>query len=111
MRNLFFSIVATMLMLPVAASAATFANPLNGITSVAGAIEALLRVAVYILFPIAVLFIVYSGLLFLIAQGNSDELKKAKLNFMWTVIGVTLLLGAWALALLIKGTIDPLLRV
>ena len=86
-------------------------NPLrDGLSSVAGFAEALLRAAVFILFPIAVVFIVYSGFLFIFAQGNSEDLSKAKRNFFWTIIGVALLLGAWALAMLIQGTIDPILR-
>tara|TARA_B100000745_G_scaffold20507_1_gene14141 strand:+ start:17992 stop:18318 length:327 start_codon:yes stop_codon:yes gene_type:complete len=108
MKTFFLSALLTF---PAVMYAQEFQNPLIGVTSIASAIEALLRVTVYILFPVAVLFIVYSGFKFILAQGNSDELKKAKLNFLWTIVGLTLLLGAWALALLIKGTIDPLLRV
>lgn len=105
----FYTITATALMLPSTTFAA-FNNPLqSNLSTVAGFTEAFLRAVVYILFPIAVVFIVYSGFLFVSAQGNSEELAKAKRNFYWTVIGVGLLLGAWALAVLIKGTIDPIL--
>ena len=86
-------------------------NPLrDNLSSVAGFVEALLRAALFILFPIAVVFIVYSGFLFITAQGNGEKLTQAKNNFFWTIIGVALLLGAWALAMLIQSTIDPILR-
>ncbi len=89
-----------------------FQNPLcNGLDTVAGFTEAFLNVVTQILFPVAVLFIVYSGFLFVMARGNSDKLGEAKSNFLWVVIGVALLLGAFALATLIKGTIDPILAV
>lgn len=102
--------VATVTM-PSLVFAAGFVNPLkDGLNTFSGFVEALLGAVVYIAFPIAVLFMVYSGFLFLFAQGNKDELATAKRNFLWTVIGVTLLLGAFALATLIKGTIEPLLR-
>jgi len=88
-----------------------FNNPLKcNISSVSGFTEAFIKAALYIVFPIAVLFIIYSGFLFITAQGNPEGLKKAKSNFLWTIVGVTLLLGALALAALIKGTIDPILR-
>lgn len=90
---------------------ATFVNPLkSGLGSFTSFMEALLRMVVYIAFPVAILFMVYSGFLFVFAQGNETQLTKAKKNFFWTLIGVTLLLGSWALASLIKGTIDPILR-
>ena len=108
-QQLLFTFSAALLMMPASAFAA-FENPLkSSLSTVAGFTEALLKAAVYILFPLAVVFIVYSGFLFVTAQGNSDQLAKAKTNFLWTVIGVALLLGAWALAVLIEGTIDPIL--
>lgn len=108
-QTLFYTCAATLLTVPMIVSAA-FENPLkSNLNTVAGFTEAFLRAVVYILFPIAVVFVVYSGFLFISAQGNSDDLAKAKRNFFWTVIGVGLLLGAWALAVLIKGTIDPIL--
>ena len=95
---------------PTLLFAAGLENPLagGGITSIATFVEKFLKAVVYVGFPIAVLFIVYSGFLFVLAQGNSGELEKAKKNFMWTVIGVGLFLGAWALAELIRGTINQL---
>jgi len=85
-------------------------NPLEGggITSMATFVEKFLKAVVYVGFPIAVLFVVYSGFLFVFAQGNSSDLEKAKKNFWWTIIGVGLFLGAWALATLIRGTVDQL---
>ena len=58
--------------------------------------------------PVAALALIYSGFLFVKAQGNADELQKAKDTFLWTVIGVAILLGAWVLATVIKGTISAL---
>lgn len=54
---------------------------------------------------IAVLFLIYAGFLFVTAQGNETKLQKAKSTFMWTVIGATILLGAWTIAQAIQGTI------
>jgi len=108
-KKVVFSVAVVGLTLPTVVFV-QFKNPLKSdLSSVAGFTEAFLKAAVFILFPIAVVFVVYSGFLFVAAQGNSEELAKAKRNFFWTIIGVALLLGAWALAVLIKGTIDPIL--
>jgi len=86
-------------------------NPLrNGIDSISAFVEALIKVALYILYPLAVLAILYSGFLFVFARGNSTKLDNAKKNVLWTFIGVSLLVGAWALSQLLQGTIDPLLN-
>jgi len=109
LKNIIFSVALFGLTMP-ATVFAEFANPLKrGLDSVAGFTAAFLKAVIFIVFPIAVVFVVYSGFLFVTAQGNSDDLAKAKRNFFWTIIGVGLLLGAWALAVLIKGTIDPIL--
>jgi hypothetical protein len=57
---------------------------------------------------VVVIFIIYSGFLFVTAQGNETKLEKAKTTFLWTVIGAAVLLGSWAIAQVIKTTIDQL---
>lgn len=102
--------VTTIPSVALAATGGGFNNPLNGIDSIGGFVKALLGAVLYILYPLAVLALLYSGFMFVSARGNTDTLKTAKTNFFWTIVGVTLLLGAWALTELLKGTIDPLLR-
>ena len=106
------TILLAALVLPTAVFGQALQNPLagSGIDSIASFTAAFLRAVVFILFPIAVVFIVYSGFLFISAQGKPEDLATAKRNFLWTVIGVALLLGAWALAVLIENTIEPILR-
>lgn len=70
---------------------------------------ALLDVIITIAFPFIILAIIYTGFLFVKAQGNSEELEKAKRAFLWTVIGALILLGAKAISLLIQGTIDQVI--
>jgi len=109
-RNTLFSLALIGLTAPTVVFG-QFDNPLkSNLSTVAGFTEAFLKAVVYVLFPIAVLFVVYSGFLFVIAQGKPEGLTKAKNNFLWTIIGIALLLGAWALSVLIKGTIDPILK-
>ncbi|MBI5004834.1 MAG: hypothetical protein HZC04_01450 [Candidatus Lloydbacteria bacterium] len=71
-------------------------------------IQKMLKVVIDIGVPVATLFIIYSGFLFVKAQGNPEKLKEAKETFFWTIVGTAVLLGAWVLAQAIAGTINQL---
>jgi len=83
-------------------------NPLGSIDTLPLLIEQILRVAIQIGFPILVLAIVYSGFLFIKAQGNKTELETAKKAFTWIVIGGAILLGALAIANLLNATVTQI---
>jgi len=71
-------------------------------------VEEVLQVVMLIGTPVVVLAIIYSGFLFVTAQGNEDKLTIAKKAFMWSVIGGAVLLGSWALAQAIGATISAI---
>jgi hypothetical protein len=56
----------------------------------------------------AACFIIYSGFLFITAQGDPKQIETAKSNFYWTVIGTAILLGAKVIVEIIRGTITSL---
>ncbi len=85
----------------------TVVNPL-GVNSICGLIKALLGAAIAIGIPIAVLFIVYAGLKFVLARGNGERLAEARTNFLYTVIGIAIFLGAWLLASVIANTVNAI---
>lgn len=80
-------------------------NPLRNICGFEEFVRLLLQAVIAIGTPIAVLFIVYSGFLFVTAQGSEDKLKKAKDTFFYTIIGVAIFLSSWALATIVQNTI------
>ncbi len=82
-------------------------NPIS-VNSFPDFIALLLKIAVQIGFPVAVLFIIYSGFLFVKAQGNEKELETAKKSLTWTIIGTAVLLGASVLSYAIQNTINQL---
>lgn len=61
--------------------------------------------AVEILLPFVVLAFIYSGFLFVRAQGNTEDLKKAKSAIGWSVVGAFILMGAWGFAQIISTTV------
>lgn len=84
-------------------------NPLNSNFSsvpafIAGALKAISLIAL----PVISLFFVISGFMFVMARGNEEQLKKAKTNFVYVVIGALLILGAWIIATIIAGTVSEI---
>jgi len=108
-KNLFSIIfIAFMLVLPVLSFAqdTKIFNPLGDNTqTLSGFVEKILKGVIKIGMPIIVLAIIYSGFLFVSAQGNSEKLSEAKRALLYTLIGAAILLGSWAIALLIRDTV------
>ena len=85
---------------------ATLENPIGSCDmSLQDLVVKLLAVVAELGAVVCIFFIIYSGFLFIKAQGNEGELTKAKSIFMWSVIGTAVLLGASVIAELIQGTI------
>lgn len=91
------------------AYAAGLANPINA-NSIQDLISQALKFAVNLLAIAGVLYIIWSGFLMVKAQGNPEELKKAKAAFMNAVIGMAIILGAWAIATVIANTINKITK-
>lgn len=71
-------------------------------------VQGVLFAFVQISMPILSFFIVYAGFKFVMAQGKPGELTKARDNFKWLILGAILILGAWALAELIRNTVGQI---
>ncbi|MFA6177613.1 MAG: TrbC/VirB2 family protein [Candidatus Paceibacterota bacterium] len=84
-------------------------NPIPSITSISGLVQKILEGVLMIGIPIIALAIIYCGFLFVKAQGNSEELTKAKDALVWTLIGAGILLGSFAIAKMIEATVKGLL--
>lgn len=65
-----------------------------------------------ILLPIggilAVLAFIFSGFLYIVAQGNETKLKTAHRSLLYTSVGTAVLLGSWVIAKVIETTISQL---
>lgn len=83
-------------------------NPLGDVRDFNTLLKKLLDAAIIIGIPIAVLFIVWAGFKFVLARGNTEDLKTARLNFFYTIIGIVIFLGAWLIARVLAETIRQL---
>lgn len=84
-------------------------NPLEGtVDSIPGFVETLLRIVLLVGVPLVALAIIYSGFLFVAAQGNPKKLEEARSTFLYTLVGAAIVLGAVVIAQAIGGTIEQL---
>ena len=81
------------------------ANPLN-VNTIQDLISVVLKFVVNLLAIAGVMYIIWTGFLFVKAQGNPKELETAKKSFVNAIIGMAIILGAWAIATVIANTIN-----
>lgn len=92
---------------PAFAVEATFSNPIKA-DSIAGLLADVLKFFVRVATVVCVIGIVWSGFLFVKAQGNDEQLAKAKRAFFFSLVGTLLMLGAEVIAQAIRKTIDEI---
>ncbi len=88
---------------------ATLQNPFKGGDSLFALLKTIIN---NILMPIGgvivVLAFIYTGFLYVTAQGNTTKITGAHKALLYTSIGAAILLGAWVLANVICATIKQL---
>jgi heme/copper-type cytochrome/quinol oxidase subunit 2 len=103
-----FVLASALCVLPGALRAEGFANPLGEDMTLTRLLYTILNALILILFPVIIMMIVYTGFLFVVAQGNAQKLQEARRALVWTVIGGAIVLGAVALAQAIQATIEDI---
>lgn len=70
-------------------------NPLSkNFNSVGSLISGFLDIFSYLVILLAVLLIIWVGLQFVLARGNTDRIKELKVWLLWIVVGVAIVIGA-----------------
>lgn len=89
-----------------AEAAVSFTNPFRVGTSL---YQFIVTVIDNIILPvgavIVVIFLIFAGFQFVMARGNPTEIAKARSNFIWVVVGSSILLGAWLIARIVQNTV------
>lgn len=57
---------------------------------------------------VVVLFIIYTGFLFVTARGNPEKIESAKRTLLWVVIGTAILLGSVVISEVIDNTLHQI---
>lgn len=87
----------------------TLMNPLGAGTTLNSFLLNILSIVTDVIGPIVViLMLVYVGFKFVTAQGEPGKITEARQMLMWTVVGALILLGAKAIAIGIKATVEAL---
>lgn len=81
-------------------------NPLSNISSIPDLLAAILNVVIIIAIPIIILFIMLAGFKYVTAKGNPGQIKEATQALMYAVIGGVLIIGATAIAQIIKNLVN-----
>jgi|SRR3989338_1811067 len=92
---------------PVGQNNFSVQNPLK-VTNFCDLLKIVLQAILIIGMPVAVVFLVIVGFKFILAQGNPEKIKEAQKNFLHTVIGIAIFLGAWTIAKVIAATMAAL---
>lgn len=66
----------------------------------------ILQILIVIITPIIVFFIIFAGFLYVTANGNPENIKKATRTFTYAVIGAIMVIGAVAIAEILKNLVD-----
>jgi hypothetical protein len=82
-------------------------NPLKGgIDTVPELLNLIIKTLIIPIGGVVVVFmIIYTGFLFVMAQGNEAKLTKAKSTLVNTVIGAAIILGAYAISVIIQSVL------
>jgi hypothetical protein len=103
--------VGMIFLVPTLIFAQRLDNPLSSqFDTIPKFISGALKVMVMVAVPVISLFLVYSGFMFVLAQGNQEKLGKARENFLYVIIGSVLILGAWVIASVLGNTVSELTR-
>ena len=84
----------------------TLHNPLDPhITSVGGLVQTVIDVVSYILVLFGILALVWTGLQYVLAQGNSDRIKELHKTLLAIVIGIAIVIGARVIVQVVINTL------
>ncbi len=76
--------------------------------------EVLTTLLTKVIMPVAavavVIWIVWAGFQYILAQGNSTKIEKAHQQLLWSLIGAGILLGATGISLVVQKTIEALIK-
>lgn len=101
--------VAMLTLAPLVSSAQIKFNlksPLDpSVVTIEGLLVVILNVFIVIATPIIVLFIIYAGFMYVTARGNAQQVEQATRALTYAVIGGVILIGAVAIAGIIKGVV------
>lgn len=90
--------------LPSIALAQGNLTTITNVNSLSSRLLGIGNIIIYILVALAVLFIVYNVVIYLIKGNEPDAKKTAGLNVLWGIIGLFVIVSIWGLVNILTGT-------
>jgi hypothetical protein len=103
MKKILLSFLLVALVFPVVASAAAYTSPLPTSLDLLDMIGKIANWLFWILLAISIVFIVYAGILFVTAAGNTEQVEKARHIILYAVIGIIVAMLAYAIRAFLLG--------
>ena len=91
---------------PSAGTGVQLRNPLAGVSSIPDLLAAVLNVIIIIAIPIIIFFLMLAGFKYVTARGNPSTISEASQALLYAIIGGVLILGATAIAQIIKNLVN-----
>lgn len=83
----------------------TFNNPFSSFSSLPELLLTLINVLLILAVPLIVFFLIYAGFNYVMARGNPEKVVQASRSLLFGLIGAVLILGAFAIVAIVKGTV------
>jgi hypothetical protein len=107
-KNIYFNILLSgVFFLPILAFSQNnlgIENPISA-TNLWDVLISFVKIIRTLAIPFVVLAIMYTGFLFIKAQGKAEEIAAARKAFFWTMVAALIILSAQALGEMLKATI------
>ena len=91
---------------PAPTKVTTLQNPLSNINSVGSLVSKFVEVFSYLVILFAVLMLVWTGLQYILARGNAEQMKKLTNRLTYIVIGIAIVIGARVIIDVIINTLS-----
>ncbi len=86
-------------------------NPTTAGSTLMEVLTALLNKVVMPVAAVAVvIWIIWAGFTYVVANGNPEKIKKAHERLLWALVGAGILLGAAGISAVVKSTIEGVLK-
>ncbi len=85
----------------------TLSNPLDKkFNSVGALVEGFVEIFTYLVVIFAVIMIIWTGLQYILAGGNTEKMKKSSIKLGWLVVGVAVVIGARVIVHIVINTLQ-----
>jgi heme/copper-type cytochrome/quinol oxidase subunit 2 len=84
----------------------TLKNPLQNVTSLGQLVQTFADIFTYLVVLFAIIMLIWVGLQYVLARGNSEKMKENSQRLLWIVIGIAIVIGARVLVQVVINTMQ-----